>query len=684
MEQELTDAPGPEPLVTHFQGWSENLATLRARYAALQQIAVEAEAALGDTADAPSMLGISGAAFERETFRVMVLGEFSSGKSTLINALLGKKILPTMANPATAFTTVLRWGEEEQAWLYRSVDSPEETKPVTIEEFQHEVSLQLDAHGAPRMPSYSLAVVEQPLELLRRSVEIVDSAGINESPDRERVTLRFLEEVDAVVYVTDAGRPFTTYETEHYLQYVRQLGHRDIFFVVNQFDRIDEHDRAGVMARCRNIASGLAGDGEASAAPNVFFVSALQALEARVAGDADKERKSAIEELESALELFCMRDAARVKFVRLAEFLRHNAVGLRQRLHDEGALLMKSTAELNALLTDSQDTQDDLRKSADAIREVVGTQIASVGLELELAFAEYLKAESAEVSKWKVQQKGFGSRAVQAVRVLTPGGRSAMAREMEDSYTSVLQRKLQLFSTKELEPLVQERQQQLLRQLEPLLRTHAQLLDKLRTEVTGSRSVRDHDDLLRLLAVSASRGSGSVRRINDVPWRYRPNYLLAAGAGAGAAVAGGVTAATAGGIISLSVVLPPVGLAVAIGAALGPLLAGGSAIFVGDKLRDRVAEEFAAHMRESAGPSARQYAASRTTALRAVWGDIGDTLHGQLQDLIGSVQRNIEQSRRDEQTKREVRDTLYQHEQRITGIEQQIATFLQPLLTKEA
>src|SRR5437660_5216158 len=50
------------------------------------------------------------------TFSVAVAGEFSRGKSTLINRLLGQDLLPVGDLPTTAMLTSVRYGHEPALW----------------------------------------------------------------------------------------------------------------------------------------------------------------------------------------------------------------------------------------------------------------------------------------------------------------------------------------------------------------------------------------------------------------------------------------------------------------------------------------------------------------------------------------------------------------------------------------
>lgn len=62
--------------------------------------------------------------------RVLVAGEAKRGKSTLINALLGRDVLPSGVTPLTAVTTTVRYGGDERAEV-RFLDGHDEKHSLT-------------------------------------------------------------------------------------------------------------------------------------------------------------------------------------------------------------------------------------------------------------------------------------------------------------------------------------------------------------------------------------------------------------------------------------------------------------------------------------------------------------------------------------------------------------------------
>ena len=74
---------------------------------------------------------------EKDTFQLVVVGEFSRGKSTLINALLGDDILPSDPNPTTVMLNVIKNSDNEHYLIhYRNGD----IKEITKEEFKNIVA----------------------------------------------------------------------------------------------------------------------------------------------------------------------------------------------------------------------------------------------------------------------------------------------------------------------------------------------------------------------------------------------------------------------------------------------------------------------------------------------------------------------------------------------------------------
>ena len=145
----------------------------------------------------------------------MIAGEFNSGKSSFINALLGERVLPEGVTPTTDRINLLRHGPE-------------------VTEHAVEAFLLERTH---------------PAELLRE-LSVVDTPGTNAVIRRhEELTRDFVPRADLVLFVTSADRPFSESERE-FLERIRDWG-KKIVFIVNKIDILAGGCRAGRGAGLR-------------------------------------------------------------------------------------------------------------------------------------------------------------------------------------------------------------------------------------------------------------------------------------------------------------------------------------------------------------------------------------------------------------------------------------------------
>jgi small GTP-binding protein len=243
-----------------------------------------------------------------ELFLLVVVGEFNSGKSAFINALLGQRVLVEGVTPTTTHIHLLRYGEQAG---------------------------ETQAEG-------DLAVLTCPVEWLR-DINIVDTPGTNAIIQRhQQITEDFVPRADLVLFVTSADRPFSESERS-FLQRIREWG-KKVVVVVNKIDILETPaDVERVVAFVESNSKELLGR-----LPVVFPVSARQARQAKETLDADERTRlwstSRFEPLEGyILQTLDERERLRLKLL--------SPLGVAQRL--TGRYLEAAQARRSTLRDDT-------------------------------------------------------------------------------------------------------------------------------------------------------------------------------------------------------------------------------------------------------------------------------------------------------------------------------------------
>lgn len=222
---------------------------------------------------------------EADRFHLVVVGEFNHGKSTFVNALLGRHVLPTGVTPTTAVIHHLEYSEEPRAEVVYASDKRaplpfEQVRAFSVggEKAPHHQVGELQ-HAPASSDEVKHIEVGYPAELLRDRIVLVDTPGVNDlSLQRADITYSYIPRSDAVLFLLDAGQPLK--ESERVFLQDKLLGQsRDkIVFVVTKRDIWDEGEQQEALAYIRTELGKLVKN------PVVFAVSAEQALDGNVAG----------------------------------------------------------------------------------------------------------------------------------------------------------------------------------------------------------------------------------------------------------------------------------------------------------------------------------------------------------------------------------------------------------------
>ncbi len=224
-----------------------------------------------------------------EHFNLVVVGMFSRGKSTFVDALLGKRILPTSKKPTTAVISKITYGDVPKYVLHFK-DSTMPDKELAEEEFSSltapktadstdEEQVKEALRQQDELDKIAEAEIHYPLAICRNGVDLVDTPGMNDvNRTRIELTYGYLQQSDAVIMLLAADQMLSVSEVEFLRERILSRQIKDVFYVINRKDTLaGPEEEAKVRGFAENnlkeiIPPELAKD------LRIFLVSSYQAL----------------------------------------------------------------------------------------------------------------------------------------------------------------------------------------------------------------------------------------------------------------------------------------------------------------------------------------------------------------------------------------------------------------------
>jgi len=451
-------------------------------------------------ADVLEPMGIAdeSAAFLRTTaararagrFVVLLIGCFSSGKSTLLNALLGQPVLPVKVNPCTAILTEVVFAEQAAVTVHYVDGRVEElTVPQFIDAFQLRTASedQAGAEASDRFGDVDRAVVGWPLPLLRNGVVMLDTPGLDDDPVRTARTLSSLPDADAVIFTLSANRFLSDLERRTLHTDLLPLGLRNLFFPVTMVDLLDAltSDPDAALRRMRAESIDVLGplcevDGVDRFDHRFFPLDARSGLAARwdrevqarrEPEDTDALQASGVEAFESALEAFLVDERGHAQL----RHLHGSVVRIHEQLQRQ-AELDRATAD--ASLEELEARQQELAPRFDQLaviaKRVARTVDGFIERQQQAVFHDLRSFVAATERDLPEAVTAFDLGGLASLDLLTPRGRSRVEAQLRDQLRAWLDERLSQWQA-ELRPKVEDA----LRHLRQELAADAEDFDRL-------------------------------------------------------------------------------------------------------------------------------------------------------------------------------------------------------------
>jgi predicted GTPase len=214
--------------------------------------------------------------FQSARFRLAVIGKVKRGKSTLINALLGRtddELAPVDKLPASSAISCFRWQEQPLAKVHFRDCHAEEITFAQVRDFVTEEA------NPQNEKQVALVEIAGPFAGLDQQVELVDTPGAGSLHEHHDALVHaFIPQADAVIFLVTARMPLDQDELE-LLRKLQAADIRKVFFAINRMDECSQPDIEQAIQHNRAVLAKLG-----ISVSTIYRISAKRAFEGDLPG----------------------------------------------------------------------------------------------------------------------------------------------------------------------------------------------------------------------------------------------------------------------------------------------------------------------------------------------------------------------------------------------------------------
>ncbi len=337
-----------------------------------------------------------------DTFNLIIAGRFKNGKSTLMNALLGrtthpvhelkegKGAMPEDDLPCTATLTSINYSEKPTVKVWKFDGSYE---IWSLDKYVRESVLRDDNEENTRIFSkirqFELGF---PSELCKAGVTMLDSPGTDEHPKRTEVTIEAVERSDAaiVVYRSDVfgGKSWEEFAAKHLPK-----DRTRIFTIVNMFHgrQADERFKGFVWNKLvHEMQGGPKYSNQSFTEKDIYFIDAAKARHAVALNDNKVKEESGLMHFEQCLGIFLIKNRHITHIKRFIDTSNAAADGLLDNINQRKFMLNQATQELKERYEKIKPQLENIKNRASKLPTIFDRYSRNCQRDLKVSFESML------------------------------------------------------------------------------------------------------------------------------------------------------------------------------------------------------------------------------------------------------------------------------------------------------